>query len=798
MLKTRYVFGKDKLMKLIINKKWKIIIGIVAVLLVFVIVLSSVLANLQYAKQNTALFSEARDVLLSTFDAIEFGENANLKKVIDNKNPVNFVNYNGEDNLMNFWGALSEKQRKNTVIVLVAGQLFLPNCEPNKHNLEKWADMCENNNIPYVIQCITGETHMEARPPLKYLEDRFAKRHNSFLGLNASELYNGVTWRGKAESDNTRYIIDLLKLCAKYGGYFVWTDTNLNYKNGMILDWLEGNESFYSAFKQYSKNICMLNQESIADPTTYGLMQGLWLAGLIGNWGVASDWWHWKNDGNKSLFGENDKYVGNDWEQIFSYPENMYVQSMMLAVSRGATCFSQDSPTFAISYKGSPIAGYQYAISPFWERLIDGRIAIPNATDIYAATGFAVLGKQNYNLKNYNFNESDLYPAQGQSGVVPLLPSNLRSAERRLFTERGITLVDYKVSNSAFMKAFGENDSNTYLTNVANNWYFINNLENKQGSKYAKFTPRFAGAESFYIESDEHASAVIADTSSGFKVYVSNYRTDKSNMIMQDSNKMNEFGSIAEYVSRFLTLDIRENPKGVDDTALRKTVIEIKGSLNGGEPTIKWSYTTDGYSKYTRKYNYTKNYDATTQILRLEIEHNGIVEFEVSYDDTGKKYNPAMRPLIEDNYGGIEADTTELAKLVETKILDRHKYTYFSYLEYDKAYEKAVVMLTEKIYTQSQVNNQIKVLKKAINDLINVEKEVNLLKTILAKDNNQAIVWEAYDYLLRELLSCQKYVNGRSNDLKYASIYRNKSINCTFATKRNAINSAYKKLSIYA
>ena len=157
-----------------------------------------------------------------------------------------------------------------------------------------------------------------------------------------------------------------------------------------------------------------------------------------------------------------------------------------------------------------------------------------------------------------------------------------------------------------------------------------------------------------------------------------------------------------------------------------------------------------------------------------------------------------MRPLIENNYGGIEADTTELEKLVETKITDRHKYTYFSYLEYDKAYEKAVVMLTEKIYTQNQVNNQIKVLKKSINDLINVEKEVNLLRTILAKDNNQAIVWEAYDYLLRELLSCQKYVNGRSNDLKYASIYRNKSINCTFATKRNALNSAYKKLSIYA
>ncbi|MDE6967209.1 MAG: hypothetical protein K2P12_01005, partial [Clostridia bacterium] len=334
-------------------------------------------------------------------------------------------------------------------------------------------DICEQNQIPYCVQAITGETHMEARPPIKYLEDRFFSRHNYCYGLNAAELYNGVEWRGKAESDNSKYIIDMIKLCAKYGGYFIWTDTNLNYKNGMILEWLENNDSFYSTFKEYSKNICMLNKESIADPATYGLMEGLWLSGLIGNWGVSSDWWHWQIDGYKSLFGTNDVYVGNEWEQIFSYPENMYVQSMMLAISRGGTCFSQEAPNFSISYKGNPIAGYQYAISPFLNRIIDGTITIPTKDQVFEATNLAIMGKENYSIANYNLKESNLYPQKGMSGIVPLLPSNLRTEERLAFTSKGVVLVNYKVSSKEFLRAYAENDADTYLTHVADHWYFI-------------------------------------------------------------------------------------------------------------------------------------------------------------------------------------------------------------------------------------------------------------------------------------------------------------------------------------
>ena len=225
-------------------------------------------------------------------------------------------------------------------------------------------------------------------------------------------------------------------------------------------------------------------------------------------------------------------------------------------------------------FRSSPLAGFEYAISPFLDRIIDGRISIPTADDLFGATPFAILGRQNYLLSNYNMKESNLYPAQGNSGIVPLLPKNLRTEERKALTERGVLLVDYKVKGSEFMRVYGENDANTYLTNVGQNWYFINNLENKQGNKYGKFTPNYASAESFYIQADEHTSAIIKDSKNGFNIYLSNYRTDKSDMIMQDSTKIFETGKWIDYVGKYLSLDRNGNPVGVSDKTLdRKSVV---------------------------------------------------------------------------------------------------------------------------------------------------------------------------------------------------------------------------------
>ena len=92
-------------MKFVINKKWKIIIGITAFLLAIVIVLSCVLANLQYAKENFALFSEARSILLKNFDRVSISEKANLKREI--MNSLKIISFNKNSMEAYLWNLIS-------------------------------------------------------------------------------------------------------------------------------------------------------------------------------------------------------------------------------------------------------------------------------------------------------------------------------------------------------------------------------------------------------------------------------------------------------------------------------------------------------------------------------------------------------------------------------------------------------------------------------------------------------------------------------------------------------------------
>ncbi len=780
------------------KKKTVIWIIVTAIILIAVIVSGILLfVNTQRKKEVLNLHSDARNILLSSFQKTDLSGKAPLKRVIDNENPMNLVNYYGDETLENLWKAIPDKQKPYSIVLLIPYHTLKSTGQASLKSLEAWADYCNDNQIPYAIQNINGETHMEGRLPMAYIEDRFASRHAYFYGLNAAELYNGVDWRGELESDNSRYICECVKLCAKYGSFFIWTDTNRNYENGMLLEWLESNETFYSTFKEYSQYICLLNKESIAHPSTYAIMQGLWLAGLVGNWGVASDWWHWQCDcDKKSLFGDYDDLVEDEWEMIFSFPENMYVQSMMLVMSRGGTCFKAEAPNFSTCYNGKPLAGFEYGISPLLNRIIDGEITIPTKQEVFNETEFVVLGKENYSKVNYNFDESNLYPQNGNLGIVPLLPKNLRLQERKAFLDQGIELLEEKLSKKKFLQKFGSNNADTYLTYAGNNWYYINNLENIRGSKFAQFQPRYSNADSVYIAAEEHTSAIITEEENGLDFYLSNYRTDKKNMLTGSPSDISEAGW-ANYVGRFLSLDENGNPVGVDDSAKRKTVVKVVGTYAGGMPKVSFGLQ-EGMSNY-RPYSYTTAWNADTKELTIEILHNGIVELEVSLDSATKSIENQKRDALTDVKTQNNNDISILEEATKSFISDSHNYTYYSYLNYERAFEACKVAISEKTYSKSEIKSLARALQKAEEKLINVATEVQLLQKVLTKYQNGEISADSeimlkYDLLLRELLSVQPYVEGRDNDLTYERLYKSSAVNWNLYRKPNHIIKSYNAL----
>lgn len=789
------------------ERQKKRLAAVISICLSIAVVIAAIAGTIAYTMTNQLPQDEKqfsateRKTLLQTFQTVSSGEKQPLRRVIDSQNPLNLVNYYGDEPLVTLWNAIPENQKPYTVLLLIPGHTLLPGSDKALAWLETTADECEKNQIPYAIQNINGEYQMEERIPIAWLEERFASRHDYFYGLNAAELYNGVIWRGEVESNNAQYLIDCINLASKYGAFFFWTDTNMNYENGMVLEWFEKNDAFYSTFKNNAANIVLMNKESYGNPSSYSVMQGLWLAGLVGNWGVASDWWHWQVDGDKkSLFGAYDQYVDDEWDLILSYPENMYVQSMMLVMSCGGTCFKAEAPNFSTSNGGQPIAGFQYGISPLFDAVLNGEIAIPSREDVRKETPAAVLGRANYPDFNYNLKESNLYPSTGRYRILPLLPLNLRQAERELFAQNGVALIDQKKEQTYYDTFFPEQaQGDTYAMRTKDQWYFINNLENTQGAKTASMAPLYSNASAFTITAQEHTSAIVTEKEDRLSFYLSNYRTDKGEMIQALTPEIRKEKSWVELCGQYLTLDENGSPRGVDDSAMRETTITITGTLNGGAPKLILRSSMEG-AVQTRPFTHTTKWDPDTQTLTVTIRHNGVVKLDILLDQAeGEMTLPEKAPLSNSEKPTPSVSTTALQKAVDgCKLPENERYVDYSYLLFQNALEHANILLSEGAASQQAVDDAQRALEEAYRGLLPISEYVALLNEVFTMDltgyaqNAIDKLWLSFDALLREVLSNQVYVAGRSNELQYKSVYRERAFDKT--QKRQALEEKYAAL----
>ena len=154
-------------------------------------------------------------------------------------------------------------------------------------------------------------------------------------------------------------------------------------------------------------------------------------------------------------------------------------------------------------------------------------------------TPAAVLGRANYPDFHYNLKESNLYPSTGRYRILPLLPSNLRQAERELFTQNGIALIAQKQEQADYDALFPEQaQGDSYAMRIKDQWYFINNLENAQGVKTASMTPLYSNASSFSITAQEHTSAIVTERQDRLSFYLSNYPVSYTHLTLPTTERV--------------------------------------------------------------------------------------------------------------------------------------------------------------------------------------------------------------------------------------------------------------------
>lgn len=770
-----------------------------------------------------------------------------IKRKVSPESPLNVITwYGNQEGLAEFWKLIPSYVQDISVLVLIPGNVLKPGGDPE--GLVETATACNELKIPFVIQNINGETHRAWNPPMAWFEKTFVPMEY-FYGLSSAELYNGEEWRGQLDGDNAQYITDMIEFCATYGLMFAWTDTNIFGTNGTIIDWIEENEQLYNAMKAHPEHIIMQNKESYGDPSTYSLMKGLYMAGLIGGWGVATDWWHWQVSEFKSLFGVNNRSIDSAWEQIFWYPEALQSQSLMFVSSSGGTAFKNEAQFYSVAVqnlktkKTARTATFEYATLPFFNALLQQDFEIPSRETVLEQATFAMVGGENYQpidyrkraktwhlwpLKwlpfqdvAYSLKESTLYPNTPDYGIIPLLPANLRSEERALLGSYGIDLLDTKMTKKLLAPYAEANRANmqgdTFAADMGDQKYYLNNLENIDKEKSATFyTFCYHDIEALEVTAGPHTYAMVREEPGALRLHINNYRLDKEEMITSLDGSESPQQALYDWV----TVDADSGKvRKADDSTLRTTTISL---------TLPTGYTPEvrilqGIGENADETATTASATITPQAVvtsegkqhMITLHHNGPVDLTIGVPELAQLKSDAgiadtaqvpVSNSTPESPSTSSAPTTfspEAEQLQKT--IDQwayvakspHNYTETSYHNFYKAWSAGNVALQEgrhELY--ASLTTKITQATELLLDITEAVAELNKFTTLTQEQRNSPAYiayGNAFDRLIREILSPTLWYKGKDSTLAIS----NKAKEYTkklFIAKTEAIDKALQVL----
>lgn len=578
------------------------------------------------------------------------GDPAPLRRTISRAEPLMMIGFyqggegpDGTDTVKDTWSALPTDVQANSQLLLIGGH-SLKNTAEVRDWITQQADTAQAAGIPFSVQALNGETNTADLIPADFFRT-LAKNHPLMQGINAAELYNN--------SDHSAHLTDLLQVAVDNGLHLIWSDTNINGGGSdpdgrpMIERWLEQNAALLSLLRQHPQNAVFMNKESWGDQDTDALNLGLWLSGIIGNWGVSSDWWHWGLNGYGRLWGSG----GQSWKDILQYPEAMTAQSMLRVASQGATVFMAEAQWFNVATDGERLAPFQFALLPLFRDFLADRIHIPTKAEVLQQNKVAYQGNVYNKTVTYD-GLSNIFPKTGRYGLVPLVPTTLTSAETAVFDTITKTSRDADWFDQRYPQSY--RSSNTFLLHNTRTWYWMNHAENTQFVGKSTFDPTESAASEVGIKAGNHTFAVFGESAGRINVTVNNYRTNKDNVRTATIYGVPPTSGFSQtqtyrYLRDYLSVDLDGNGKPVVDadgnvkTAanldlndrssrdVRTTTITVDGTWKGGAPQVTFAAADES----TRPYSKSQAWDASAKRLTITLVHNGLVRFSVQTDGPG-------------------------------------------------------------------------------------------------------------------------------------------------------------------
>lgn len=701
-----------------ISKKAKgLLITITAIVAVVLITLSLCLYFMLFVYGAYQPYSnEQRQILLQNFDNVDFtsDNHVSLKRYVGSFQPINFIKYNGDpDGLTALWQSLPSEVRGYSAIIISSDDVLRPGRADALSNTDKLLKVCTDNSIPFAAEIITGESQHEWLLPLAYVEQKFLSDKNC-IGVSVNKIYSASKSRGLLDGNFSNYIADLILLCAKYGEYLIWSDCNVYGENGIIIDWIETNEYLYTAMMENSSNVIMMADGTEYARSTYSLMLGLYLSGLIGNWGVTGD-----------LSDLHDAAAVNTTKRSSRNDVgNTYCDSFVLAAAYGATSFLINSSDDVVNMDNN---AFKYGMMPFIRSINNGGFRVPDKADVFDKIKFAVVGGRNFKEVD---RDNGSIPVSNY-GIIPLLPKNIRSNARRSFTDNKVQLIEIEFTADIAANYINADVAGTaYLGRTGKKWFYISNSDSKHNLNAAKVNKFYnCGVSELSIVTNVNTYAMIVEDAASLKFTVNNYH-----------------GSA-----------VAASDAAVE-TNLIKTIIKIT-IAEGDTPTVTFAENND-YTAY-----YTQNVNIVNNVAEITIMHNGRVEFTVT-TGTPQSLEPPEKKEVNNatydrNNSGDYDGCNAVIGSIDTLLANRTAYTNVgigNLLEYR-------YLLSRTVQEQDLADADIKALIAEFREhrdlLIEITEQVRMLR--LYQNTGDAKLDKAFDILMRELLSPTDYVEGKEN-----------------------------------
>ncbi|MEX1048894.1 MAG: LamG-like jellyroll fold domain-containing protein [Akkermansiaceae bacterium] len=513
---------------------------------------------------------------------------------------------------------------------------------------DAWLNTCAQNGIWAMVQPSSGVNNSMSDTDLTNYELLYQKYPN-LIGYNFCEQ----SWGFDTASFTQRlgFLGQLITLADTYGGYLYVNDCfSLSNSSWNTIAKFKASQTFANLTRTHKANVIYGNKftHSFGYYDNQSGALGAYLSGHAGTYAVRFDQYAWGWSGRGIVFGAENPTGRMDMfgvNPLLGCPEvPMGVPIIEEMLLHGASVIDgPEVPEYSnIYYNGQPTPAFTNMISDIFRKVLDGTIAPPSAAEVAARAKIAFVPLSSVNPPSDLY--TGLYEMDGQrasnrtwfkkTGRYPAIPTLFTNGSNQtsLFSPANVVTSSNYTSRwpnqqakiNEFNTLFpADSTGDLFAGRHLNKWLTYNPHINTDISSNGVLSLKYNTCTSLELTYPAHTLGVVTETASNIKIYLNNYRSDKTQMW-------------ADYPAGIPTSQEAFYLLNPVVSQLRTSVIKIHGATS--QPT----YTL------TQRGEHPPSSASTTWsggVFTLTIQHNGPVDLNIQCAGSATR-PPAPAPAV--------------------------------------------------------------------------------------------------------------------------------------------------------